>query len=169
MSSRSKKITVLLLTILISLNLLPINASAMISPFVTVLLSMSTDAGPDNEVNGGDEINVVVTWKGVYHGNGERLIIQVTNGAEILINSGADVIFDANGQQLPVNSVTRSPAGDVVTVITGPAAQTPADNYFYFTIKAPSSTVNFDLSVTTGYPVSLNPRNFVQQEFTVKP
>lgn len=170
MSFKLKKYGTLLIIILLSFASMQITASAMISPHMAVQISMTTDAGPNNEVQGGDEINAVVTWRSVMAPAGEPITIQVTDGAEILINSEEDITFSADGLPAPVNSIVRSPDGNMVTFMSGIPATSPAENQLSFAIKAPSNAVNFGLSVKIGADaIPANPAtNFVQQEFSVK-
>ncbi len=170
MISKLKRCITISLIFLISLASVQMNASAMISPHMAVQISMSTDAGSDNEVKANEEINAAVTWRSVMAPTGEPITIQVTDGAKILIHNEEDITFSADGIPTPVNSIACSPDGDMVTFVTGIPATSPAENQISFTIKAPSNAVKFDLSVKIGSDsIPANPMtNFVQQEFTVK-
>ena len=171
MSMKLKKGIALFLAVVMSIASTQISALAMITPRVAVQISMSTDVDQLDDVRPNTEITATVTWKSVLASAGEPITIQVSNGAEILINNEADVAFKANGVSAAIKSVNRNDVGDVVTFTSGRPATSPLENDITFKIKAPSTMGDFNMSVKIGSESTPNNplTNYSEREFFVSP
>jgi hypothetical protein len=170
MNLKIKKNVVLFFAIVMCFVFMKDNALAQKAPRVAVQIAMNTDADSSDEVRTNQEITATVTWKGVRAASGEPITIQATNGAKILINNEADVLFTANGTPAPITSVVSN-LDDQVTFMSGTPVTSPLDNQITFRVKAPAQATTFHFSVKIGsktVPSDIR-TNYIEKSFSAKP
>jgi hypothetical protein len=169
MKTKMKRLTTLLLAVVLTITTAKVSVFAAAQPRVAVQIKMSSSADTQNEVTQNQVITAVVSWKNVLTTTGEPVTLTATNGAQILIQNASDVTFVGDTSS-SVSSISRNSTGDLVTLTTGTPSLDPTNwNSLIFDIKAPSNAGNFKLSAKVGSnSTPSNPQtNFVEHEFNM--
>lgn len=129
---------------------------------VAVSVEMLTDAS-SGEVETNETVNVTIQFRSAIVSS-TRVTIDVTNGANILINNPSDITFLANGVVGGISDLQVS--GSQVQFTANGLASTPLVNEVVFSVQAPSAPGSFNISTRIG-AATPSPMNSTTQSFDV--